>query len=57
MCIENIFTTIAAPPAWTEAVDATTRKTKGEPPLLVTILNDGDFAAVTVPSNYGYVFL
>jgi hypothetical protein len=42
---------------WTEAVDATTRKSKREPPLLVTIPNDGDFATVTVPSNYGYVFL
>lgn len=42
---------------WTEAIDAKTRADAGMPPLTVTIPNVGDFASVTVPSNYGYVFL
>lgn len=38
---------------WTEAIDADTRTT----PLTVTIANDGNFAPVTVPSWYGYIFI
>jgi maltooligosyltrehalose trehalohydrolase len=42
---------------WTEAVDAKMRADAGMPPLTIAIPNTGDFASVTVPSNYGYVFL
>ena len=42
---------------WTEAVDAAMRTATGMAALTVTIVNAGDFAAVTVPSNYGYIFL
>lgn len=38
---------------WTEAIDADTRST----PMTVAIAHDGDFASVTVPSWYGYVFV
>jgi maltooligosyltrehalose trehalohydrolase len=42
---------------WTEAVDATARAGAGLPPLTVAIAAAGGFAEITVPSNYGYVFL
>jgi 1,4-alpha-glucan branching enzyme len=42
---------------WTEMVDAKDRATVGAAPLSVTIANAGSVAIVTVPSNYGYVFL
>jgi 1,4-alpha-glucan branching enzyme len=42
---------------WTEAVDARSRAETGEPPLTLVVANAGDFVAVNVPSNYGYVFL
>ena len=38
---------------WTEAIDAGTRAA----PMTVTIGNDGDFATITVPSWYGYIFI
>jgi len=38
---------------WTEAIDADTRAA----PMTVTIAHDGDFAPVTVPSWYGYIFI
>ncbi len=42
---------------WTEAIDAQLRSGSGMPPLTITIGQAGDFASVTVPSNYGYVFI
>jgi len=42
---------------WTESVDAKSRAASGTLPLTITIANAGDFASVSVPSNYGYVFL
>jgi maltooligosyltrehalose trehalohydrolase len=42
---------------WTEAVDAKARADAGIPPLTVAITNAGGFASISVPSNYGYVFL
>lgn len=42
---------------WTEAVDAKMRADAGMPLLTIAIPNAGGFASVTVPSNYGYVFL
>ena len=42
---------------WTDMVDAKDRATVGAAPLSVTIPNAGSVATVTVPSNYGYVFL
>lgn len=42
---------------WTEVVVAKSRAASGTLPLTITIANAGDFASVSVPSNYGYVFL
>ncbi len=42
---------------WTESVDAETRAAANSPPLTVTVANAGDFASVSVPSNYGFIFL
>jgi maltooligosyltrehalose trehalohydrolase len=42
---------------WTEAVDADLRTRSGAPPLTVTVPTAQALASVTVPSNYGYVFL
>lgn len=42
---------------WTEAVDADLRTRSGAPPLTVTVPTASALASVTVPSNYGYVFL
>jgi maltooligosyltrehalose trehalohydrolase len=42
---------------WTEAVDAKSRGDAGQPPLTVAIVNAGDSESISVPSNYGYVFL
>jgi 1,4-alpha-glucan branching enzyme len=42
---------------WTESVDAKSRADAQMPPLTVTVAKAGDFASVSVPSHYGYVFL
>ncbi len=42
---------------WTESVDAKLRADAQMPPLTVTVAKAGDFASVSVPSHYGYVFL
>jgi hypothetical protein len=42
---------------WTESVDAKARADSQMPPLTVAVAKAGGFAVVSVPSNYGYVFL
>jgi maltooligosyltrehalose trehalohydrolase len=42
---------------WTEMVDAKARADARIPPLTIAIAHPGDFASITVQSNYGYVFL
>jgi Alpha amylase, C-terminal all-beta domain len=39
--------------AWTEKLDEDTRTGA---PWVVTIAKPGDFASITVPSNYGLIF-
>jgi maltooligosyltrehalose trehalohydrolase len=46
-----------APGNWTERVDQNWRAKVGQPDLTINIAAAGNTARVTVPSNYGYVFI